>query len=216
MSVGAITAGEAYVSVTCDNAELIAGLRESSSEIQATARKVAAAEDALTVNVGVEGVAALESALSKVENAIGRVQKEIKESSATLAAFSSGVLGGLKDAVASTCSAFGTFGDSFNKMAFRTGLSTETLSEYAHAAAMCGADIANVEGALKGMSRYLDDAATKGGDAKAAFDRLGLSATELLIASPERQFETIAAAIARIEEPTERAALAMRIFGDDG
>ncbi|MBP3531409.1 MAG: hypothetical protein J6K25_09575, partial [Thermoguttaceae bacterium] len=47
-------------------------------------------------------------------------------------------------------------------------------------------------------------------------DRLGLSATELLIASPERQFETIAAAIARIEEPTERAALAMKIFGDDG
>jgi hypothetical protein len=54
MSVGAITAGEAYVSVTCDNAELIAGLRESSATIQATARSVAAAADALTVNVGVE------------------------------------------------------------------------------------------------------------------------------------------------------------------
>ena len=216
MSVGAITAGEAYVSITCDNSELVAGLRESSATIQATAQNVAAAEDALTVNVGVEGVGALESALSKVENAIGRVQKEVKESSATLAIFSSGVLGGLKDAVASTCSAFGTFGDSFNKMALRTGLSTETLSEYAHAAAMCGADISNVEGALKGMSRYLDDAATKGGDAKAAFDRLGLSATELLDASPERQFETVAAAIAGIDDSTTRAALAMKIFGDDG
>ena len=216
MSVGAITAGEAYVSITCDNSELVAGLRESSATIQATARSVAAAEDKLTVNVGVEGVGALESALSKVESAIGRVQKEIKESSATLAIFSSGVLGGLKDAVSAVCSAFGTFGDSFNKMALRTGLSTETLSEYAHAASMCGADISDVENALKGMSRYLDDAATKGGDAKAAFDRLGLSATELLDASPERQFETIAAAIAGIDDSTTREALAMKIFGDSG
>jgi hypothetical protein len=54
VSVGAITAGEASVSITCDNAELVAGLRESSATIQATARSVAAAEDALTANVGVE------------------------------------------------------------------------------------------------------------------------------------------------------------------
>lgn len=47
MSVGAITAGEAYVSITCDNSELVAGLRESSATIQATARNVAAMEDAL-------------------------------------------------------------------------------------------------------------------------------------------------------------------------
>lgn len=174
MSVGAITAGEAYVSITCDNSELVAGLRESSATIQATARSVAAAEDKLTVNVGVEGVGALESALSKVESAIGRVQKEIKESSATLAIFSSGVLGGLKDAVSAVCSAFGTFGDSFNKMELRTGISTETLSEYAHAAAMCGAEIANVEGALKGMSTYLDDAANGSADAAETFARLGV------------------------------------------
>ena len=77
MSVGAITAGEAYVSVTCDNAELITGLRESSSEIQATARNVAAMEDALTVNVGVEGVAALESALTRIEEAVKRTGTEM-------------------------------------------------------------------------------------------------------------------------------------------
>ena len=56
MSVGAITAGEAYVSITCDNSELVAGLREASSAITSTARKIASMEDDLTVNVGVEGV----------------------------------------------------------------------------------------------------------------------------------------------------------------
>lgn len=216
MSVGAITAGEAYVSITCDNSELVAGLRESSASIQATARNVATMEDALIVNVGVEGVGALESALTRIEGAVKRTGTEMAASFAIAAEAAGSAFQKAKTAVLNAATAFGEFGDSFDKMAGRTGISTETLSEYAHAAAMCGADISNVEGALKGMSRYLDDAATKGGDAKAAFDRLALSATELLVASPERQFETIAAAIARIEEPTERAALAMKIFGDDG
>lgn len=216
MSVGAITAGEAYVSVTCDNSGLVAGLREASSAITSTARKIASMEDDLTVNVGVEGVDALEKSLRRVESAVGDVVKEVKESAASATVFATGFFPAIKNAISSATQALGEFGDAFDKMSGRTGISTETLSEYAHAAAMCGADISNVEGALKGMSRYLDDAAIKGGDAKAAFDRLGLSATELLVASPERQFETIAAAIARIEEPTERAALAMKIFGDDG
>ncbi len=216
MSVGAITAGEAYVSVTCDNSGLVAGLQEASATIASTARKIASMEDDLTVSVGVEGVDWLEKSLRRVESATKKIADEVRESSASATLFAAGFFSGIKNLVAATSKALGEFGDSFDKMAGRTGLSTETLSEYAHAAAMCGADISNVEGALKGMSRYLDDAATKGGDAKAAFDRLGLSATELLIASPERQFETIAAAIARIEEPTERAALAMKIFGDDG
>lgn len=216
MSVGAITAGEAYVSVTCDNSGLVAGLQEASASIMSTARKIASMEDDLTVNVGVEGVDALEKSLRRVESAVGDVVKEVKESAASATVFATGFFPAIKNAISSATQALGEFGDAFDKMSGRTGISTETLSEYAHAAAMCGADISNVEGALKGMSRYLDDAAIKGGDAKAAFDRLGLSATELLVASPERQFETIAAAIARIEEPTERAALAMKIFGDDG
>ena len=56
MSVGAITAGEAYVSVTCDNSGLVAGLQEASATIASTARKIASMEDDLTVSVGVEGV----------------------------------------------------------------------------------------------------------------------------------------------------------------
>jgi hypothetical protein len=56
MSAGSITAGEAYVSVTCDNSGLVAGFREASSAITSTTRKIASMEDDLTVSVGVEGV----------------------------------------------------------------------------------------------------------------------------------------------------------------
>lgn len=85
MSAGAITAGEAYVSITCDNSELVAGLRESSASIQATARNVAAMEDALIVNVGVEGVGALESALARIEGAVKRTGTEMAASFAIAA-----------------------------------------------------------------------------------------------------------------------------------
>ena len=81
MSVGAITAGEAYVFVTCDNSELVAGLNESSDAIRSTAQEIASMEDALTARVGVEGVGALESALTRIEGAVKRTGTE------TVAAF---------------------------------------------------------------------------------------------------------------------------------
>ncbi|MBA7648516.1 hypothetical protein ES703_56302 [subsurface metagenome] len=49
-----------------------------------------------------------------------------------------------------------------------------------------------------------------------AFDRIGLSADELLELAPEEQFDKIAMAIAAVESPTIRAATAQEIFGRAG
>ena len=216
MSVGAITAGEAYVSVTCDNSGLVAGLREASATITSTARKIASMEDDLTVNVGVEGVDWLEKSLRRVESAVKDVAKEVEESSASATLFAAGFFGGLKSLVASTTKALGEFGSAFAKMELRTGVSATTLSEYAYAAELAGAEISNVEGAIKGMQSYLTDAASGGADAAEKFARLGLSVESLARLSPEAQFEAISLAIAGVVDPTERAALAMAVFGDDG
>lgn len=126
MSAGAITAGEAYVSVTCDNAELVAGLNESSDAIRSTAQEIASMEDALTVSVGVEGVDWLEKSLRRVEDVVGDVAKEVKESSASATLFAAGFFGGLKSLVASTTKALGEFGSAFAKMELRTGVSATT------------------------------------------------------------------------------------------
>ncbi len=126
MSVGAITAGEAYVSVTCDNSGLVAGLQEASATIASTARKIASMEDDLTVSVGVEGVDWLEKSLRRVENVVGDVAKEVKESSASATLFAAGFFGGLKSLVASTTKALGEFGSAFAKMELRTGVSATT------------------------------------------------------------------------------------------
>ncbi len=216
MSAGAITAGEAYVSVTCDDAGLVAGLRESSAQIQATARKIAAMQDDLTVSVGVEGVGALESALTRIEGAVKRTGVEMEAAFAVAAQSVGSALQRVKTAVWNAMNGYGAFGDSFDKMAGRVGFSAEALSEYAYAATMCGADISNVEGAVKGMQTTLADAASGGADAAEKLSRLGLSAERLSQLSPEAQFDVISTAIARIVDPTERAARAMEIFGDDG
>lgn len=216
MSAGAITAGEAYVSVTCDDAGLVAGLRESSAQIQATARKIAAMQDDLTVSVGVEGVGALESALTRIEGAVKRTGVEMEAAFSVAAQAVGSALQRVKTAVWNATNEFGAFGDSFDKMAGRVGFSAEALSEYAYAATMRGADISNVEGAVKGMQTTLADAASGGADAAEKLSRLSLSAERLSQLSPEAQFDVISTAIARIVDPTERAARAMEIFGDDG
>ena len=105
MSVGAITAGEAYVSITCDDSELVAGLREASATIQTTARKIAATEDDLTISVGVEGVDALEKSLRRVEGAVGDVAKEVKESAASATVFATGFFPAIKNAISSATQA---------------------------------------------------------------------------------------------------------------
>lgn len=59
--------------------------------------------------------------------------------------------------------------------------------------------------AAQGSKAYVD-----------AFQRIGLSAQELINLSPDEQFEKIAVALNNIQNPTERTALALEIFGKSG
>ena len=49
-----------------------------------------------------------------------------------------------------------------------------------------------------------------------AFQALGLNVQQLIRMKPDQQFETIAAAIARIPNPTAKAGAAMQLFGRSG
>ena len=110
-------------------------------------------------------------------------------------------------------------GDEIHKMALRTGFSTEALSALKYAAEISGASIDDLEKAVKKMAKTISDASKEGGALATyvrAFDRIGLSAEDLLELSPEEQFDKITRAIADLESPTLRAALAQEIFGRAG
>jgi hypothetical protein len=101
-------------------------------------------------------------------------------------------------------------------MSKRTGMSAEALSELGYAAAQTGSDLQTVEVGVKKMQKTLYAAANGSKSAAEGFAALGLDVQQLMALEPEQQFEAIAAAIARIEDPTARTAMAMHIFGRSG
>jgi len=103
--------------------------------------------------------------------------------------------------------------DALGDMSAQTGIAVADLMKMqrayedgGRAANMAGADIAK-------MQKNLVTAANGGND---PFAQLGLSAKELLTINPASQFSKIGAAIMAIENPAQRTAAAMEIFGKGG
>ena len=111
---------------------------------------------------------------------------------------------------------FADFGDSIEKMSARTGASAKRLSELAFAAERSGTDISKVEAGYRGMARTLlnaNDGLTTSVD---SLNALGVNLEDLNGMNPDQQFLAIADAISKIQDPTKRAGLAMRVFGKSG
>ncbi|MEX2388191.1 MAG: hypothetical protein WD534_09945 [Phycisphaeraceae bacterium] len=110
---------------------------------------------------------------------------------------------------------FASTGDDLNKMAIRTGISVEALSELGFAAEQSGADLDSLAGAVLRMNRRLGRIRAGQGTATQveAMEGLGLSAEALAKMSPEQTLSAIADAMAAMEDPTQAAGLAQRAFG---
>jgi hypothetical protein len=111
---------------------------------------------------------------------------------------------------------FASAGDRLDKMSKRTGVGVKALSELAFAAEQSGASLDSVEKGIRGMQRSLLNAEMGSKAASDALASLGLSADQLSGMNPEDQFTMIADAIARVEDPSKRAALSMQLFGRAG
>jgi len=107
-------------------------------------------------------------------------------------------------------------GDEIAKMSKRTGIATEELSIMRHIAGLSGTSLESVEKGIKRMASTLEDAKDGLETYTKSFDKLGLSIEDIVDMSPEEQFWAISEAIAAIEDPTERAALAQDMFGRAG
>lgn len=111
---------------------------------------------------------------------------------------------------------FAKTGDTLNKMAARTGVSVESLSEMGFAAEQSGADLATLEKGIKTMQRSINDAGRGLSTQKDALKDLGLEYADFAGLSPEKQFKLIADRISQVEDPTKKAALAMMLLGRSG
>jgi len=118
--------------------------------------------------------------------------------------------------VGKSLKAFAAAGDEIQKMALRTGIATETLSEMKHVLEISGADLSLMETATRRISKSIVDANEVMATYIRAYERIGLSVDDLMKMKPEEQFMTIALAIADLEDHTIKAATAQDIFGRAG
>lgn len=139
----------------------------------------------------------------------GGWMKGIGEKIAALGAAGSASLLGLAKVAAAA-------GDHMDKMSIRTGVSVESLSSLGFAAERGGAHLEAVETSLRKMSRVIDEASQGGGAATDALKRLGLTLADLDGLSPDQQMAKIADGLLGIENPAQKASLAMDIFGKSG
>lgn len=199
--MSAISAGEAYVEVTCDTESAMRSINAFSDTIRSTARLVRDSEDDLSPKANGDGLNDANDSLEKLKERVLKVAEHIRN---------------VSNSVVSAAIDFSNYADSFDKMSQRVGMSSETLSELSYAATLSGTSIERVEDSFKGLTQKIVEAVNKGGDADALFSSIGLSAQDLASSTPEEQFYKIADAIANISDPTRRAAVAMQVFGESG
>jgi len=111
---------------------------------------------------------------------------------------------------------FASWGDSLSKMSGRTGVAVTALSELAYAAQQSGTDVATLESSLRIMQKNLAAAFDGNAAAIRTLENLGVSVAKLKNLSPDEQFTALGEAISRIQDPTLRTAMAMRVFGKSG
>ena len=111
---------------------------------------------------------------------------------------------------------FADMGSDMLDMSQRTGVAVEALSELRYAAEQSGSGAEDLEKGLRTMSRSIIEAARGSAQGRRNLSRLGLTIADLTGLSPDQQFELIADRLSRIQNPANRATLAMEIFGRSG
>ncbi len=111
---------------------------------------------------------------------------------------------------------FSEVGDAVEKMAERTGLSTEAVSALRVAADASGTSIETVESAVKKMQLTMSGTAPVSNEMKKAFDGIDLSVDNFKKAAPDYQFQLLAQAIGKVQDPAQKTKLAVEAFGKAG
>lgn len=108
--------------------------------------------------------------------------------------------------------------DAIQKMSLRTGAAVEFLSKLDQAAKLGGSSLGAMESAMRRMSKSANDANVGLSTAVRSYEALGVSVNDTSgqLKSTEVLFEEVAQALNKIENETQKAALAQEIFGRSG
>lgn len=145
----------------------------------------------------------------------GDAAKVAGEIAAAAMAAAVAAIGAATTALANCTVEAAAYSDEILTLSSVTGLSTDTLQEFAYASELLDVDVNTVSGALKKCVKSMSDAQDGTGAAADAYAALGVSVTDANgeLRDNEAVFWNAIDALGQIENETERDALAMQIFG---
>lgn len=106
--------------------------------------------------------------------------------------------------------------DAANILAGKLGITTEALTKLQYAAQLSDVSQQALEGGLKKLTVTLTDAQDPAEKAAQYLDALGLSARQLIALPADQQLGRIGDALNNVENQSQRAAIAQKIFGKAG
>lgn len=168
------------------------------------------ADTNLRIKIGLSGSAEVASGLK----AIGGAASSLKTSLLAIGTALAGAAG--LGALGAAAVATARLGGQLSDLSARTGISARSLIVLRQAFQDAGVGADAVGSTINRLQKTIVEAASNGGAAADALAGIGISAQGLATLAPEDQFAQVAAAISAIQDPAQRSAAAMAIFGKSG
>ena len=149
--------------------------------------------------------------LDTASSSLGSFQSTLMKAAGAFAVFETGRA--IIDKVASSIRGIADTAD----IAGRIGLTSEAFNKLSYAAKLSGIDQDALATSLEQMQKRLGEVAITGeGPAAQALMRFGLSARNLATMGADKSLEVLLGVLRGIQNPAERSAIAMELFGKSG
>jgi len=158
----------------------------------------------------------LNQGLNQAESMTAKFGKSVLKHSRAIGIGMTAMGAVITGALFKTVSSWAEYGDAVAKAAKRTGLSTEAISIFRHAAEQSGTGVEAMETAVKRMASTLEDAKDGLGTAVLTLEKLGLTVDDFKGKTPEEAFGIFADAINKVPDALTQSALAQDLFGRSG
>ena len=165
----------------------------------------------LTQKLGIQ----LPDGMKSSMNAMGSLDASSLALAGTFAAVAAAIVK-VEKAMISMTKESASFADNIITLSMQTGQTTDQLQEFSYATELIDVSVDTLQGSLRKLTNNMQDAMNGTGNAKDAFDTLGVSVTNTVDGSLRSAndvfYETIDA-LGQVKNETERDAMSMDIFG---
>jgi len=162
----------------------------------------------LGANLQTQGLSQLQGQLGPVGGLLTGISGSALLATAGIAGLAVGA-GAAAKAFTDAAVEFGEFAGHLTDLSAQTGIGTTALQELAFVGSFVGTSLDEVASAVARMQKGIAE-----GDS--VFQRLGLSLAEIQDLAPEEQFFKVAESINAIQDPAQRTAAAIEVFGRSG